>query len=121
MQQHTDATTPHEAERIFYYMAIALMLMAIATSFIQKRRESAVAIAGATRAAIGAERADEFEGDVRQNVEAAERWQMLSLAAVLLGVLSGGVAIWRREKPRWGWACVVVLLFLAVMLQLMMV
>ncbi len=132
MQQRTDETTARKPGRMFYYMAIALMLVAVATSIIQKRRESAVgmaaarraasvAMAGTTRGAIGAERADEYETDVRQKIEAASRWRVLSLAAVSLGVFSWVVALRRREKLRWGWASVVVLLSLAVMLQLMMV
>lgn len=109
MQQSTNATAPQKAGRIFYVATVALLLMAIAITFIQKQRESAVAIAGATR------------GNVQQVVQEAKYWAILSLATVSLAILLWGIAIWRREKHRWAWVPVVVLLSLYVLLELMMV
>ena len=114
-------TTSRRAGRIFYCAAIASLLVSIATTFVQKRHESAVATAGTTTALVGEEGADVHQSNVRINIEVAERWRILSLAAITLGMSSWGVAIWRREKNCCALAGVVVLLSLAVMLQLTMV
>jgi hypothetical protein len=121
MKQHIDETMPRKASRVFYPAAIALMLVSIATTIVQKRRESTIAMVAAARVAAGAGATDLYESKVRQSIEAAGRWRIVSLAAVAMGILSWGVAMRRREKCRWARACVIVLLAFVVALQLMMV
>ena len=109
MQQVTGATTPRATGRMFCITTIILLLMAVAVAFIQKQRESAVALAGATG------------GNEQQTVQEANYWMILSLAMVSLAVLSWVIAVWRREKQRWVWVPIVALLSLYVLLELMMV
>ena len=120
MQQPTDATTPRKGGRIFYFTTISLLLGAIVVAIIQKRREGDIVVV-ATKMAVGTEGTEEDESNVQDAIQDAAHWEILSLAVVSLAILSWGIAIWRREKLRWAWPCVVVLLSLYVLLELMVV
>jgi membrane-associated PAP2 superfamily phosphatase len=112
------APTPR---RWFYGLAVLLMLAGVVTAFVQKGRESAVAIAGAKWAASGPNEPIKHENDVQQIIHDANRWAMLSLAAVVAAMASWGVAVSRRERLCGSWAVIVSLLALWIGLQLIMV
>jgi len=120
MQQHTDATTPRKSERIFHFITVTFLLVAIIATFIQKLRESAAAIA-ATEVAFGAKSTDGNRSNVQHANQDAEHWWILSLAAVSLAILSLVIAMWRREKYFLAWWCSIILLAFYVLLQLVMV
>ena len=97
------------APRCWFYMAaVLLMLIAVTIAFVQKRRESGVAIVGARRAAAGAQVTDEYRNSVQQIIQDAERWAILSFAAVLSAIVSSGVALRRHETLRGAWVVVII-------------
>ncbi|HBO43026.1 MAG TPA: hypothetical protein DD670_03645 [Planctomycetaceae bacterium] len=119
MARSNDATPP--AKRVFHATAIALLLGAVATAFIQKQYEGAVAVAAARRVALGIRTTDEHQDEARRLIRVAQVWEIVGFALVAPALLSWGIAIRRREKHRWAWPGVVVLLFLYVWLKLLMV
>jgi hypothetical protein len=121
MNSPSNSTVVKAPRRWFYGLAMLLLWVAVAAAFQQKGRESSVAITSALRIASGKKETDESRTNVQQIIQDAGRWQMLSVAAVLLAIVSWGIALWRREHSRWVRVCLVVLLTLYVMLELMMV
>jgi len=105
----------------FYAAAALLMLIGVAAAFVQKGRESMVGQTAAKRTAAGLHETEESRNEVQQIIRDAERWQVLSLAAVFLAIVSWSIALSRHERLRGGWMVVVVFLALYVMLELMMV
>jgi hypothetical protein len=97
------------------------MLVGVVAAFVQKGRESAVAVSEAKWAATGRKEPVKHENDVRQIIHDASRWAMLSLAAVVAAMVSWGVAVSRRERLRGSWAVIVSLLALWIGMQLIMV
>lgn len=99
------ADAPLTNRRIFYYATILLLVGANVGTFIQKQNEAAVAITAITG------------GDVQPFIHAGEVWMIVSLVPAALALLAWGIAIWRRENPRWVWVAVVLLLAFYVMNQ----
>jgi hypothetical protein len=121
MENPPDAAVVKTPRRWFYGLAGLLLWLAVAAAFQQKGCESSVATTTATRLAAGEKATNASRINVQKIIQNAERWEMLSYAAVLLALVSWGIALWRREKSRWVWVCLVGLLALYVMLELMMV
>jgi hypothetical protein len=107
--------------RSFYGLAVILLLIAVAAAFVQKRYESGVAASGVGRIAAGVTETSESKGEVERLIWNARCWQMIGFGAALLALLSCGIAARSREKHRWVWVGIVVLLALYVLLELMMV
>jgi hypothetical protein len=105
--------------RLFYGLAITLLLFAVASAFVQTGYESGVGTSGAKRMAAGLKETAESKSEVERLISNAGCWQSVGFAAVLLAFLSWGIAMWRRERHRWVW--LVVLLSIYVMLELLMV
>ena len=97
------------------------MLIGVTAASFQKGHESNVAVAVAKRIASGVQETDEHRDSVQQIIKNAESWQILSLAAVFLAIVSWSVALWRREKHRGAWVVIVAFLALYVMLELILV
>jgi hypothetical protein len=121
MDAPSDSSSAPTPRRWFYGLAVLLMLVGVVTAFVQKGRESAVAVSGAKWFASGRKEPVKHENDVQQIIRDASRWAMLSLAAVVAAMVSWGVAVSRRERLRGSWAVIVSLLALWVGLQLIMV
>jgi hypothetical protein len=121
MAAPSDVTSTPTPRPWFYGAAVILTFIGVTAAFFQKGLESNVAVTVAKRIASGVQETDEHRNSVQQIIENAERWQILSLAAVLLTIVLWGIAVWRREKLRGTWAIIVSLLALYVMLELMMV
>ena len=121
MDAPSDPSSAKPPRRWFYGLAVLLMLVGVVTAFVQKGRESTVAISGAKWVASGAKEPIKHQDDVQQIIYDAARWAMLSLVAVLAAMVSWGVAVWRRERLHGSWAVIVSLLALWVGLQLLMV
>lgn len=110
------------APRCWFYVAtVFLMLIGVTAALFQKVHEGNVAITVAKRIASGVQETDEHRNSVQQIIQNAERWKILSLAAVFLAVVSWSIAAWRREKLRVAWMVVVSFLALYILLELMMV
>jgi hypothetical protein len=121
MDTPSDPLSAPTPRRWFYGLAVLLMLVGVVTAFVQKGRESAVAIAGAKWATSDRKEPVKHENDVQQIIHDANCWAMLSLAAVVAAMVSWAVAVSRREMLRGAWAVIVSLLALWIALQLMMV
>ncbi len=121
MDAPSDTPTTATPRRWFYGAAVLLMLVGVGTAFVQKGRESAVAITGAQWADSGRKDPVKHENDVQQIIRDAKRWAMLSLATVLVAMVSWGIAVGRCERLRGARALIVLLLALWVMLELIMV
>jgi len=107
--------------RWFYVAATLLMLIGVMAAFVQKARESAIAQSVATRTVVGLQETEAFQIEVQQNIRHAHYWQIASLTAVFLSMLSWGIALTRRENTRGSWAVLVSLFALYAAIQLMMV
>lgn len=116
----TDSVT-ETPRRFFYGLAILLLLLAVAATFVQKRYEGGVGTSAASRIATGAMETSESKSEVGGLIWKAECWEVVGVVAVSLALLSCGIAAWRREKHRWAWVWIVVLLSLYVGLELLMV
>ena len=121
MHQRIDATRTRKGGPIFYVTTISLLLSAIACAFLQKRLESAVALAAATRVAAGDEVTDEHRSNVQHGLQDAAHWEILGFVGASLAVLSWGFALWRRERHGRAWVWVAFLLSLYVVLKVIMV
>lgn len=121
MDAPSDAMSAEAPRRWFYGAAVLLLILGVTAAFFQKGRESSVAITGAMRFASGRPETNESRNEVQRIIQIAALWHSLSLAAVLLAILSWCIAIGRRENHRWVWVPVAVLLALYVLLELMMV
>jgi len=89
--------------RVFYGVAVILLSLAVATAFVQKHYEDGVATLKAVMVAAGLKETAAFKAEVENRIWNAECWQVVGAAAVLLALLSCGMAIWRRENHRWVW------------------
>jgi len=105
--------------RLFYRLALLLMWIGVASAFVQKRYESGCAMSMARRTAAGLEETSESKSEVECLIWKGHCWQVVGVAAVLLALLSHGVATFRREKLRGIW--VVMPLSFFVLLELIMV
>lgn len=94
----SDTTSVAPPRRLFYGLAMLLLLFGIAATFLQKEYEVAVVLAGANRDAA-----------VQHIIQDADCWMILSLVAVSLAIVSWGIATWRHEKRCWIWVFVAVL------------
>jgi hypothetical protein len=107
--------------RVFYGLAVILLLLAVASAVVQKVYEGGVGISGARRMAAGLKETEESKGEVNRLIWNAGCWQGVGLTAALLALVSCGIANTRRENHRWVWVSIVVLLAFYIMLELVMV
>ena len=94
---------PRKKYRVFYFIAIFLMLGSVAVAFIQRQQESAAAVAVAAS-----------EVNVQRLLQEAQLWSIAGLVMVALAVLSCGIAILRHEDHHRMWVPLVVLLLLRI-------
>jgi hypothetical protein len=121
MDTPPDTPSAASSRRWFYGAAMLLLLVGVTAAFFQIVREGAVAATGAKRIAAGVQETDEHRNNLQQIIQDAERWQILSLAAVSLAIASWGIAVWRHETLRGAWVIIVSLLALYVVLELLIV
>jgi hypothetical protein len=114
----SSTTTP---SRAFYGLAILLLLVAVAAALVQKHFESRVGTSAATRTAAGLDETDQTKSEVQSLISKAECWEVVGALAVSLALLSCGIAVWRHERCRWSWICIIVFLAMYVGLELLMV
>ncbi len=107
--------------RAFYRLAIVLLLVAIAAAFVQKRYEAGVGTSVATMTVAGLKDIDQTKSEVQSLIWKAGCWEVVGAVAVSLALLSCGIAVWRRERCRWIWPCIIVLLAMCIGLELLMV
>ena len=130
MEQTPETNVPQKNQRIFwifYIAAIFLLIGAIAASFtkrhywigtvmtkvrqmqrqkdIREQRESSPAVIAAA------------EVDVQPLFRQAAWWGRLSVAALILAILSCGIARRHDEKQRWVWVPVIVLLTFYILVE----
>jgi hypothetical protein len=115
--------TPSTAtpRRWFYGAAVLLMSAGVIVAFVQKGRESAAGTTVAKQFAADGKRTGAQRNEVRQIVRDAERWRLLSYAAVFLAMASWCAAACRHEKCRGTRVIVLSLMALYVGLELLMV
>jgi hypothetical protein len=118
MMAQSSTTTPLGT---FYSLAILLLLMAVAATFVQKHHEARVGTSVATRTATGLNDTDQTKSEVQSLIWKAGCWEAVGAVAVALALLSCGIAAWRHEQCRWSWMCIIVLLAVYVGLELLMV
>lgn len=97
------------------------MVIGVASAFVQKGRESAVAVAVAKRIASGVRETQQHRNEVEYIISSANRWQAISLLAVIAAMGSWRIAVSRHERLCGSWAIIVSLLALWIGLQLLMV
>jgi hypothetical protein len=121
MDTPSDTLLPPTPRRWFYGVAVLMMLIGVATAVVQKGRENAVAVTVAKRIASGVQETEEHWNNVRQIIQDAKSWRILSLVIVSLAIVSWGIAAGRGEKCRGIWIIIVSLLALFVAIELIMV
>jgi hypothetical protein len=121
MNVEIEPTARQSPRRLFYWATMLLLLLGVAATIQQKRREGAVAMAGALRAEKGEPATAEYRAIVDGSSADAGRWGGLGFMATAFGLVCWVMAIRRRESHRWVWVSVVVLLAFYLMLQLILV
>ena len=105
----------------FYAIALLLMLLGAAATFVQKNNEGKVAAAGARAFVNRTIHTPEYKAEARGILLSAHRWSIVSLSLVVAAISAWAVAVWRHERQRWASSALAVLLALCVMLQMVMV
>ena len=111
MQPTSEIVVPPTNRRIFYSVAILLLLAAITTAYIQKgyeqvahkikTRQTWLRICIEEQKEITPDLAAAADVDVQQIYTMARFWGIVSLVIAAMAVISRCIGVWRQENCRW--------------------